>query len=325
MRLSLRALALATITGLLVGCGENEKPVGLRDGDDVPSNEEQLAKRLSGTIRIDGPQVLQPLFSAAARNFEAETPVEVGVEESGTEAALDKLCTGRVAVAGARRPMTGSERQLCDRRGIEVERLKIANHVAAVATSPELEIPCLTARQLRELWKPGSSVTRYSQLDPGLPEATVELYGPETSRDTFALFTALVNGRPGAIRRDWRPVENRHALTARLERNPNALGFFNFAQLTPVTDARLAAIDGGDGCVEPTESSVQAGRYPLREDLYLYVSKPKLEHLRVRSFMQYFLEDYAQLSGEAPATVAATEEEIAEAERRLPEAETPGG
>lgn len=324
MRARLLTGALAIALAVPTACGESEEPPA--SANTAPTtDEERLAKRLSGTVRVDGPRVLHPLTSAAASNFETETAVEVEVERSGTEVALDKLCSGQIAVAGARRPMTAAERDVCQERGIEVERLKIANHAVAIVTSWELEIPCITMRQLRELWEPGSSVTRYEQLDPALPSAKVALYGPKTNRDSFALFTKLVNGDAGAIRSRWEAAVNRGALTARLESSSRALAFYNLADLTPVLDARLVAVDDGDGCVKPTKRTVQTGNYPLREDLYLYVSKPQLAHLRVRSFMQYFVEDYNQLALEAPSTMPASAREIADAERQLPEAEIPSG
>lgn len=315
------AAALALALAVLGGCGEKEEPVV--SDDTSPSKEERQAKRLTGTIRIDGPRVLHPLTSAAAADFELEAPVEVEVERSGTEVALDKLCTGRIAVAGARRAMTAAERKVCQQRGIELMRLKIANHVVAVVTSTEVRLGCLTMRQLHRLWRPGSDVTRYEELNPGFPSASVELYGSPTERDSFVLFTKVVNGDVGAIRSEWEAAVNAGALTARLRRSSKALAFYNYAELTPMVHARPVAVDDGDGCVKPAKRSVQTGRYPLRESLYLYVSKPRLADLRVRSFMRYFVENYERLALEAPSTMPASAQEIAKAKRELPEAAIP--
>jgi len=318
------AALVCGLAALLAGCGEKDEPA-LDGGAATPSEERQLAQRLSGTIRADGPQVLQSFLSAAATNFEVETPVEVRVEESGTETAFDKLCTGRIVLAGARREMTRAESRSCERREIGLERLKIANHAVAVAAGSGLGIDCLTTDQLERLWRPGSAATRYSELGDGLPARRVLLYGPPVDTDSFALFTALVNGRAGAIRADWRPVPNRNAMTARLRGSDRALGFFNLAQLIPTPEIRFVAVDAGEGCVEPTEQTVQSGRYPLVEDLYLYVSRPALERLRLRSFMRYVIQSYAQLAAVAPSVVPATSEEVEAAERRLPEAPAPAG
>ncbi len=319
-----RSILAGAALALLVGCGDFERDEPNR-ADEVPPDERQLAQRLSGTIEIDGPRVLQPLASAAARNFEVDTPVDVDVEESGTGTAFDKLCTGRIDVAGARREMTAGEEAVCRTRGIEVQPLKIANHAVAVATSEALDISCLTMEQLRQLWRPGSPVGRYSALGSGLAPARVELYGPQTANDSFALFTSLVNGRAGAIRGKWSSVVNRGAMTGRLRSSRRALGFYNFAQLTPVPDLRLVAVDDGEGCVKPTEVNVQRGLYPLQESLYFYVSKPRLESLRLRAFMQSLVASYAPLAAATPSIVPAAEEEIEEAERRLPEVESPSG
>ncbi len=321
MRRWLASVAGIVALALLAGCGEREDtPPGVR-GDVGP--DKGLLARLTGTMRIDGPRVLQPLSSQAAARFEVDTPVEVEVEESDTATAFDRLCTGRIDVAGARRGMTEAEETVCRERGIEVQRLKIANHAVAVATSEALGISCLTTDQLRQLWRPGSTVTRYSELGAGLPPAEVQLYGPETANDSFALFTALINGRAGEIRREWSSVSNRGAMTGRLRTGRRALGFYNLAQLTPVTDIRLLAVDGGKGCIEPTEATVQRGSYPLQEDLFYYVSKQGLRNLRLRAFMESVVNSYDALAAAAPSIVPASEEEIQEAERRLPQAETP--
>ena len=116
-----------------------------------------------------------------------------------------------------------------------MERLKIANHAVAVVTSPELEILCVTMRQLRELWKPGSSVSRYEQLGTAFPSAEVELYGPKITRDSFALFTRRVNGHVSAIRSRWEAAVNRGALTARLERSSHVEDYDQLALVAPPT------------------------------------------------------------------------------------------
>jgi phosphate transport system substrate-binding protein len=324
MRTRPLSFAVALCLAPLTGCGEDQEQT--RSAESVRPGQEQPSRELSGTIRIDGPRVLRSLIGAADQNFEDETSVEVQVEQSGTEAALEKLCAGRIAIAGARRAIRPAERQVCGERGIGLTRVKIANHVVGVATSSELAMRCITMRQLRELWKPGSPVTRYEQLDSDFPSEQVKLYGPKIGHDSFALFTRLVNGRRGAVRAGWQTVVNRTALSARLRRSADALAFYNLAQLRPVEeDARLLAIDSGDGCVKPTSRNIWRGRYPLQEPLYLYVSKRALEQLRVRSFMQYFVENYDQVSLVAPSIVPASEREIVEAERRLPEAEFPPG
>ncbi len=314
------AAAIAALA-LLAGCGEKEEPLA-GNGANVEPDRGELAE-LTGTIRIASARVLQPLSNRAAARFEVDTPVEVEVEETDTATAFEKLCTERIDVAGARREMTDAEEAVCSERGIEVQRLKIANHAVAVATSEALGISCLTTDQLRQLWRPGSTVTRYSELGAGLPPAKVQLYGPETANDSFALFTALVNGRSGEIRSEWSSVVNRGAMTARLRNRSRALGFYNLAQLNPVTDIRLVAVDAGDGCIKPTEANVQRGSYPLQEDLFFYVSEQRLENLRLRAFFESVLNSYAVLAASAPSIVPASEEEIQEAERRLPETEVP--
>ncbi|MDQ3793232.1 MAG: hypothetical protein M3341_11480, partial [Actinomycetota bacterium] len=80
----------------------------------------------------------------------------------------------------------------------------------------------------------------------------------------------------------------------------NALGYFGYAYYAQNED-RLKAVqvDGGEGCVEPTEQTIGDGSYkPLSRPLFVYVSKEALARHEVSSFFQFYLNNVSNLVGD---------------------------
>jgi phosphate transport system substrate-binding protein len=64
---------------------------------------------------------------------------------------------------------------------------------------------------------------------------------------------------------------------------------------------KAIAVDGGDGCVEPSGETVQDGSYkPLSRPLFVYVAADALEErLEVSSFLSFLLENQDSLARSA--------------------------
>ncbi|HXG39918.1 MAG TPA: hypothetical protein VNJ28_03155, partial [Candidatus Limnocylindrales bacterium] len=81
----------------------------------------------------------------------------------------------------------------------------------------------------------------------------------------------------------------------------HAIGFFGYAYYIENTDkVRAVAIDGGNGCVEPSEATINDGSYaPLSRPLFIY---PDVEKMRSRpelaAFVRYYLDHTQQLAAE---------------------------
>ena len=51
----------------------------------------------------------------------------------------------------------------------------------------------------------------------------------------------------------------------------------------------MIAVDGGDGCIYPTDETINDGSYaPLSRPLFIYVSKKSWEQQDVKSFVSYY-------------------------------------
>jgi phosphate transport system substrate-binding protein len=119
-------------------------------------------------------------------------------------------------------------------------------------------------------------------------------------------------GESGASRTDFQASEDDNILVQGVSGDPWALGYLGYAYYRE-NEERLGvvAVDGGDGCVEPTDRTIDDGSYrPLSRPLFIYVKHDALQRPAVRAFMEFTVENapevvpstgYLALSAEAYA------------------------
>jgi phosphate transport system substrate-binding protein len=288
----------------LVACGDD-------DDDDGGSDS---GGAVSGEIAIDGSSTVFPFAQAAAEQFQTENPdVRITVGQSGTGGGFEKFCAGETDISDASRPIDSEEEvPLCEKNGITYKELEVASDGIAVVTNPALEVECLTTDQLKQIWEPGSKVSRLADVDSSFPDTELSLYGPGTDSGTFEFFTETINGEEAATRKDYQPSEDDNVLVQGVEGDEGGLAYFGHSYAEQNKDKlNIVQIDGGKGCVEPTIETIQSGEYtPLSRPLFMYPSDAALEKPEVKAFMDFVLENADAIAETAlivPADQAAIE------------------
>ncbi len=251
-----------------------------------------------GDVRVDGSSTVYPISLAVAEEFSILNPTaNVSVSFSGTGGGLSKLCRGEIDIAGASRVIETSELAACAENGIGVIELPVAADAITVVVHPEDDwADCLDLGALRAIWEPGSSVTTWSDVEPGWPDEEIVLFGPGADSGTFDYFTEAVNGSAGATRTDFFPSEDDNVLVQGVRSDRFALGYFGFAHYAENRGAvRAVAVDGGDGCVLPTPETIEANSYsPLSRPLFVYVATRSLEKEAAAELAAFYLSDEAR-------------------------------
>jgi phosphate transport system substrate-binding protein len=258
---------------------------------------------VSGSIVVDGSSTVFPVSEAFAEEFQAENPdsrVTVGL--SGTGGGFQRFCAGETDFTGASRPITQGERDACAAAGIEFVQLSVATDGLSVIVNPANDfVECLTVAELSRIWRPGSSVTTWRDVRPEWPADEIRLYGPGTDSGTFDYFTEVINGESGASRPDFQASEDDNILVQGVAGDRFALGYFGYAYYLENRDVlKLVAVDGGSGCVQPSDETIEDGSYaPLARPLFIYVSASSLQRPEILAFAEFILRE-----GEAviPAT-----------------------
>ncbi|MEO5974127.1 MAG: PstS family phosphate ABC transporter substrate-binding protein [Ilumatobacteraceae bacterium] len=269
-----------------------------------------LASASNESIRIDGSSTVYPLTAVAAKYFESTTKsvmgsggVKVAVGISGTGGGFEKFCKGETDISDASRPIKSSEAENCVNAGIEYTEVIIANDGIAVVVNPKNTwAKCLTMAELTKIWEPDSAVTKWSQVRADFPDTPISLFGAGTDSGTFDAFTEFVNGKSGVVRKkDVQTSEDDNVTVRGIQSDTGALGYFGLSYAIENSDTIAAMqLDKGDGCVDPTEETVQAYTYPMARPLFIYVKNLSITTKpAVGAFVKFFVDNLKQISADA--------------------------
>jgi len=319
---SSRTIVALLATGALAfgaaACGDDDSGSGSGGGGEP----------VSGPIAIDGSSTVFPFAQAAAEQFQTENSgAKVTVGESGTGGGFEKFCAGETDISNASRPIKDDEEvPICKKNNVKYAEVQVANDGIAVTTNSDLKIDCMTVDELKKLWNKGSKVKTYKELNPKFPGEQVSLFGPGTDSGTFDFFTKEINGEEGDTRKDYQPSEDDNILVQGVSGDKGGLGYFGFSYYEANQDKlNLVAVDGGGGCIKPSQESIQDGSYkPLSRPIFMYVSEKALAKPQVKAYMDYVIANQATIA-EASQIVPMTEAQLTKAKAALKTVEGASG
>jgi phosphate transport system substrate-binding protein len=304
--LAISSTALAVLALSLAGCGGGDG-----GGGDV--------------ITADGSSTVGPFVTKAAEDFKEAQDVDVTVGISGTGGGFERFCADETDLSNASRPIDEEEQALCADSGVEYVEFRVATDALTnVVNSANDWATCLTVDQLNAIWKPGSKVDIWNQVDPSFPDVELTLYGAGTDSGTFDYFTDVINGEEGASRTDYQATEDDNVTVQGVAGNKGALGYFGFSYFEE-NQERLKAleVDGGSGCVAPSAETAQDGSYePLSRPLFVYVKRSSFdENPDVREFIRFMLDNNESIA-EAAQFVPLSADQLADEQSKLEDATT---
>jgi phosphate transport system substrate-binding protein len=277
---------IAALSLVAAGCG---------DDDDSSSG--------GGLITADGSSTVGPFTTKAAEDWKASGGGDVTVGISGTGGGFERFCAGETDISNASRPIDDEEAALCEESGVEYVELRVATDALTNVVNLENDwAACLTVEQLNAIWKPGSKVNNWNQVDPSFPDVPLKLYGAGTDSGTFDYFTDVINGEEGASRSDFSATEDDNVTVQGVSGDRGALGYFGLSYFEENADVLKALeVDGGSGCVAPSSETAQDGTYtPLSRALFMYVKVSALEENEaLGEFLRYALENQNAIAEEA--------------------------
>ena len=302
----------------LAGCGDDS------EGGDGGDSGDSGSSDVSGEVSIDGSSTVFPMTQAAAELFRSEAPdVNVAVAESGTGGGFERFCAGETDISNASRPIDDDEIAACEEAGIGYAELQVATDALTVVVNPSLEVDCLTVEQLVELWKPGSTIANWNELDPSFPDQEIALFGPGTDSGTYDYMAGEVidpDAEEPATRDDYEASEDDNVLVQGVAGTEGATAYFGYSYFEQNADSLKAlAIDDGNGCVEPSAETARAGEYtPLSRPLFIYVASTNYaDNEATKAFTDFYIENLASIAEAAlfipldDATYAETQDALA--------------
>ena len=244
-------------------------------------------------IKADGSSTVFPITEAMAEEFQREQiGIQVTVGISGTGGGFKKFCNGETDISNASRPIKPVEVEACNRNGVSYIELPVAFDGLSVMVNPGNDwVDFLTVEELREIWKPGSNINKWSDVRSEWPNDDIVLVGADTDSGTFDYFTKAIAGEEGASRSDYTASANDNVLVTAIAGEKNALGYFGFAYYIENTDKlKLVPIDTETGPVSPSVETISNNTYvPLSRPIFIYVNRESELLQEVSDFVSFYL------------------------------------
>jgi phosphate transport system substrate-binding protein len=276
-------------------------------------------------IRIVGSSTVFPFATAVAEHFGKTTPFKTPVVEStGSGGGMKLFCAGigigHPDITNASRRIKKSEFEKCSAKGIRITEVKFGFDGIVLANSKKTAALKITKKQIFQALAHKVPVNgklvdnpyrKWSDIDPSLPKAKIEVLGPPPTSGTRDAFVELAmeggakkfpslsalrksnkkafKAIAHAIREDGAFIEageNDNLIVQKLEANPNAIGVFGFSFLDQNADKiQGAKVDS----VEPTFEDIAGGKYGVSRSLFFYV---KQQHVSLVPGIKEFVGEF---------------------------------
>ncbi len=304
--------AVSALSLVAAACGDDDDGGGNTGGATGETTEE-----VTGSLNISGSSTVEPITSLVAEKFAAENPgVDFAVDGPGTSDGFELFCNGETDINDASRPIDEEEEvPACAENGVTPIEIEVGLDALTVIGNPANPVDCLNFGDLYALFGPESEgIDTWAAADSlagevggngGFPDLPLTIVAPGEESGTYGSFldltgvedVAIEQGVPeeeaAALSADYQISADDNVIVDNAAGTEGGLGFVGFSFAINAGDSvKLFEIDGGEGCVAPSEETVIDGSYPLSRSLYIYVNAEKLaENPALGPFVDFYLSD----------------------------------
>lgn len=291
-----------------------------------------------GEIFVSGSSTVEPVTNRVAEVFaESNDDFFYTVEGPGTGDGFALFCDGQTDISDASRAISEEEVAICEENGIAYVELLIAYDGLSVITSAEnADVSCLSFLDLYALlgpesegfgnWSDANDLAAELEEELGgefgasnapYPDIALNATAPGEESGTFDSFVELalegiaeVRGADATTRPDYTASANDNVIIEGIAGSPGSLGWVGLAFAEEAEGVKLIDVDGGGGCIIPSDETVADESYPIARPLFIY---PNLASVEDNAALAPFIDFYVSAEGLALAGevgyVALTEEQ----------------
>lgn len=291
-----------------------------------------------GEIFVSGSSTVEPVTGRVAEVFAEENAgFQYTVEGPGTGDGFALFCNGETDISDASRAISEEEVAACEAAGIDYVELLVAYDGLSVITSENNDaVSCLSFLDLYALlgpesegfgsWSDANDLAaelasefgdEYGASNAPYPDAPLSVTAPGEESGTYDSFVeiafgdiAKARGADEVARIDYTASANDNVIIEGIQGSDTSLGWVGFAFASEADGIKLLEIDGGDGCVAPSDETVADESYPISRPLFIYPSlTATADNSAIEPFVDFYLSpEGLALAGEV-GYVALTEEQ----------------
>ena len=265
----------------------------------------------TGSVVVSGSSTVEPITIRVAELFNDSDPtVDLLVDGPGTGDGFELFCDGDTDINDASSKIAQEQIDACIENEIDFIELQIANDGIAIMTNDSNDaIDCVSTADLYALvgpesqgvtsWDGANELSRELGGDGDLPDLALDVIGPGEESGTFTSFIELViehfsedRGQHATTRPDYQASSDDNVIIQGVSGSPSSLAWAGYAFAREAEGVKLLEVDGGEGCVAPTEATIADGSYPISRPLFIYVSADKVRsNPSLAKFVDFYLSD----------------------------------
>lgn len=292
---------IAALSIIAAACGSDDDGAGNGGG----------TGEVGGSLTISGSSTVEPITSLVAEKFQSQNPdVQIAVDGPGTSDGFELFCNGETDVSDASRAIDEEEVAACEANGISPIEIEVGLDALTVIGNPASAIECLNFGDLYALfgpesegfgtWSDANGLAAEVGSNGGFPDAALTIVAPGDESGTYGSFIEIAlgdimeeRGSEEALRPDYQISADDNVIVDNAAGTESGLGFVGFSFAINAGDSvKRFQVDGGDGCVDPSEENVINGTYPISRSLYIYVNSNKIgENPALQPFVDFYLSD----------------------------------
>ncbi len=248
---------------------------------------------LAGQVTVGGSPTTSTFIETIATSFSSTQPnVTIDVSIEGQVAGLRRFCNGELDIVITNSTVTEADLESCEANDIVSITFAIGNQATVLLSNAGNDYSaCLTTEQVSTLWSSGTEVAEtWSDVSSDFPDTGLTLFAPLSSSLLSDLLLIPFSGTVMPMRVDTEQDTDplyRAAATANVD---GALTFMSWREYLRVLDneqanIQLVAVDSGNGCVAPSEDSIEDGSYPYVQSTEWLLTQNALANITVQSVL----------------------------------------
>jgi phosphate transport system substrate-binding protein len=263
--------------------------------------EFQVPANLAGTVNVAGSGALFDYLKGIADGMtgggnqqvqQSQANLAINFKMEGETAGIRRLCNGEVDIVVSTASMTDEQTAACQANNIETVTVSLgAQVVVLVGHEGDTVTECLTRDQLIKIWgAPSNGLENWKDVGEGLPDLPMTLFGLNAGSPLSDIMLSAPGSAVLPVRQDTELNQDALYRAAAVANVEGALTYMSWAEYVRVlennqTRIQVVAIDGGNGCVEPSIATITDGSYPLLETTQLIISQKALARIEVQSYV----------------------------------------
>lgn len=238
-------------------------------------------------VTVKGSDTMVILSQKWAEVYMKKNPgTSIQVTGGGSGVGLAALINGSTDIANSSRPIKASEVEKLKARyntlGVEIPCAKDGLSVYLNKANP---VASLTIKQIGQIF--AGKITNWKEV--GGPDASIKLYGRESSSGTFGFF------KDNVVKTDFSPscqtLPGTAAIVNAVKKDKYSIGYGGAAYAEGVKDCAVKK-DDKSPAVLPTAATIKNHSYPITRYLYMYLkSRPTGE---IKAFVDWILSSEGQ-------------------------------